>query len=79
MKAAYLKRGDMILVDKTRYKVRAVEPTHKDGVCIRLRGRKPLYCRWDNEVQLAQRESGADVETGALRNEQPPADLDKPE
>ncbi len=53
-KAAYLKQGDVVLVDGERHVVREVKPTHKDAVQIRLRGRAPLYLAWDAEVEVAQ-------------------------
>jgi hypothetical protein len=55
MKASYIKPGTTILVNGDRLVVRNVEPTHKDAVCIRLRGRAPLYRRWDDEVDVADR------------------------
>ena len=49
MKAAYLKPGHVIRVGDTgeRVTVREVKYTHKDAVAIRIRGRSPLYVRWD--------------------------------
>lgn len=60
VKAAYLKPGTSILVGdpyrgpRERAVVRDVEYTHKDGVCVRLRGRKPLHLRWDEEVEVVE-------------------------
>lgn len=53
MKASYLKPGDVILVSGERAVVRAIEHPHKDAATIKLRGRKPLYLRWDDEVEVA--------------------------
>lgn len=49
MKAAYLKPGHVIRVGPygEKFTVREVRSTHKDGIAIRLRGRAPLYVRWD--------------------------------
>jgi len=59
VRANLLRRGHVILVKGERCAVRDVEPTHKDGVCVRLRGRKPLYLRWDDEVDVECTTCGA--------------------
>lgn len=51
MRAAYLKPGDVIVVDGERCMVRGVEYTHKDAVKIWLRGRSPLHVKWDADVE----------------------------
>lgn len=54
MKAAYIKDGATILLNGEQLVVRSVEYTDKDHVCIRLRGRKPLYQRWDDEIEVIE-------------------------
>lgn len=52
MKAAYLKVGDVIVVDGERHTVREVRSVHKDAVHIRIRGRAPFFRRWSDEVEV---------------------------
>lgn len=51
MKACELRPGHVIRVGPygEKFTVREVRSTHKDGVAIRIRGRSPLYVRWDDD------------------------------
>lgn len=49
-RASSLTTADVILHLGWRLAVRSVEPTHKDGLCIRLRGHEPLRVRWDAQL-----------------------------
>lgn len=49
-KASELTPADVVLHLGRRLEVRSVEPTHKDGLRVRLRGHEPIQVRWDAEV-----------------------------
>jgi hypothetical protein len=69
-RASDLTPGDVVLHAGQRLVVRSAEPTHKDGLRIRLRGHEPLDVRWDASVWVeVPTTPRAKVLAGAARTE----------
>ena len=63
-KVSALEAADIVLHQGLRLAVRSTEPTHKDGLRIRLLGHEPIQTRWDASVWVE-----AEAHSGQRRSE----------